>query len=108
MRRRIPIPSLSLALALTGLLLASVAQAEDALGTVTSVGGDATAQRPGAPARALACGDPVFDDDTLRTGNGSRVGVLLGDVMTHLSADTRVRLDRTGASMPKATLERGT
>jgi hypothetical protein len=97
--------------ALTGLfsiaLGAGAAGADDVLGRVSSVAGDATAQRVGEEPRALACGDPVYADDTLRTGPGSRVGVMLDDVMTHLDADTRVTLGRTAQSMPSARLEAG-
>ena len=76
-------------------------------GRVSSLAGDATAQRPGEEPRALACGDPVYADDTLRTGADSRVGVLLDDVMGHLAADTRVVLGRTAQAMPSIRLEVG-
>ena len=96
----------SLGLGLACALLAAAASADE-LGSVSSVSGDATAQRAGESPRSLACGDPVYADDTLRTGAGARVGVLLEDVMTHLSADTTVKLGRTVAGMPSATLENG-
>jgi len=93
--------------ALLGSLAVSAAGAEDELGRVSSVAGEATAQRPGEAPRALACGDPVYAGDTLRTGPASRIGVLLDDVMTHLDADTRVLLGRTAQAMPSARLEAG-
>lgn len=85
----------------------ATANAEDVLGRVSSVAGEATAQRPGEAPRDLSCGDPVYADDTLRTGPDSRVGVMLDDVMTHLDAETRVSLGRTDQAMPAARLESG-
>ena len=70
------------------LATAGAALAADELGRVSAVAGEATAQQPGAEPRALACGDPVFAGDTLRTGSDSRVGVQLDDVATHLDANT--------------------
>jgi len=93
--------------AAAALLLAGAAGAADELGRVSSVGGEATAQRPGEVPRDLACGDPVYADDTLRTGADSRLGVMLEDVMTHLDADTEVSLGRTDQAQPAARLERG-
>lgn len=86
---------------------AGAAGADDVLGRVNSVAGEVTAQRLGAEPRAIACGDPVYADDTLRTGRDSRVGVMLDDVSTHLDADTRVSLGRTAQAMPSARLEAG-
>ena len=96
-----------LSTALFALAFAGAAQAADPIGTVSSVAGEATAQQPGAEPRALACGDPVYVGDTLRTGAGSRVGVQLDDVATHLDANSRVVLGRTPESMPAARLEAG-
>jgi len=91
-----------------GLLAAAGAGAEgDVLGRVSSVAGEATAQRPGEAPRPLACGDPVYADDTLQTSAGGRVGVLLEDVAAHLAPATRVTLGRTDASQPAARLEVG-
>lgn len=80
--------------------------ADEALGYVSSVSGEATAQLGSEEPRALHCGDPVYAGDLLRTAKSSSVGVLSGDVMTELAADSQLRLDRTG-SLPAATLERG-
>jgi hypothetical protein len=96
-----------LSIALCALALAGAAQAADQVGIVSSVAGEATAQQPGAEPRALACGDPVYVGDTLRTGAGSRVGVQLDDVAAHLDANSRVVLGRTPESMPAARLEAG-
>jgi len=79
----------------------------DVIGQVSSVSGDATAQRPGEAPRSLGCGDDVYADDLLRTGAGSRVGVMLDDVAAHLAPDTRVALGRTAQAMPSARLEAG-
>ncbi len=100
----------SIPMILAGVCLAfglAPAGAEDVLGRVSSVAGEATAQRPGEAPRDLSCGDAVYADDTLRTGADSRVGVLLDDVMTHLDADTSVALGLTDQAMPAARLESG-
>jgi hypothetical protein len=86
---------------------AGAALAADELGRVSAVAGEATAQQPGAEPRALACGDPVFAGDTLRTGSNSTVGVQLDDVATHLDANTQVVIGRTPESTPSARLLAG-
>jgi hypothetical protein len=86
---------------------ASAALAADELGRVSAVTGEATAQQPGAEPRALACGDPVFSGDTLRTGANSHVGVQLDDIATHVDANSQVVLGRTAQSMPSARLVAG-
>jgi hypothetical protein len=83
------------------------ALAADELGRVSAVAGEATAQQPGAEPRALACGDPVFAGDTLRTGSDSHVGVQLDDVATHLDANTQVEIGRTAENTPSARLLAG-
>lgn len=85
----------------------SDAAAEDTLGSVSSLAGSASAQRPGEEPRPLDCGDPVYADDTVWTAADSRVGVMLDDVMAHLAPQTRVALGRTDAATPAATLEAG-
>ena len=77
------------------------------VGTVTTVKGGATAQLPGEEPRPLACGDPVFEKDQLVTADASHLGVLMGDVLTHMSEKTAVKVDHTAAGTPDATLERG-
>jgi hypothetical protein len=86
---------------------AGAALAADELGRVSAVTGEATAQQPGAEPRALACGDPVFAGDTLRTSSNSTVGVQLDDVATHLDANTQVVIGRTAESTPSARLLAG-
>lgn len=86
---------------------AGAGAAGDVLGQVSSVSGQATAQRPGEEPRALACGDDVHADDVLRTGAGSRLGVMLDDVAAHLAPDTRVSLGRTAQATPAVRLEAG-
>jgi hypothetical protein len=88
-------------------LAASSALAADDLGRVTAVAGEATAQQPGAEPRALACGDPVFAGDTLRTGRDSHVGVQLDDLATHLDANSEVVIGRTAQNTPSARLLAG-
>ncbi len=89
------------------LAIAGAALAADELGRVSAVAGEATAQQPGAEPRALACGDPVFAGDTLRTSSDSHVGVQQGDVATHLDANTQVVIGRTAQDTPSARLLAG-
>ena len=89
------------------LVLGAAAFAADELGRVSAVAGEATAQQPGAQPRALACGDPVFAGDTLRTGSDSHVGVQLDDVATHLDANSQVEIGRTAEGTPSARLLAG-
>jgi hypothetical protein len=86
---------------------AGAALAADELGRVSAVSGEATAQQPGAEPRALACGDPVFPGDTLRTGSDSHVGVQLDDVAAHLDPNSQVVLGRTVVNTPSARLLAG-
>src|SRR5262245_8059600 len=89
------------------LAIVCAARADDELGRVTAVAGEATAQQPGAEPRALACGDPVFAGDTLRTSGDSHVGVQLEDVATHLEANTQGGIERTAGKRPSARLRAG-
>jgi hypothetical protein len=99
--------ALGAVLVLAWLAVANSALGADELGRVTAVAGDATAQQPGAEPRTLACGDPVFPGDTLRTGQGSSVGVLLDDVAAHLDANSEVVIGRTAENTPSARLLSG-
>jgi len=74
---------------------ANAASAADEVGRVTAVAGEATAQQPGAEPRALACGDPVFAGDTLRTGRDSHIGLQQGDIATHLDASSQLVVGTT-------------
>lgn len=106
MRKRITHSIQALAGALV-LGTAGAAFAAEELGRVSAVSGDATAQAPGAEPRKLACGDPVFPGDTLRTGSDSHVGVQLDDVATHLDPNSQVVLGRTDVNTPSARLLAG-
>ncbi|HKA15715.1 MAG TPA: hypothetical protein VKH41_11905 [Myxococcota bacterium] len=86
---------------------AGAAQGADELGRVSAVAGEATAQQPGAEPRALACGDPVFAGDTLRTGRNSHVGVQLDDIATHLDANSQLEIGRTAQGTASARLVAG-
>lgn len=89
------------------LAVSSTALAADEVGRVGAVTGEATAQQPGAEPRALACGDPVFEGDTLRTGAGSHTAVLLDDVAAELDSNTQVVVGRTAENTPSARLLAG-
>jgi hypothetical protein len=80
----------------------------DALGHVTSISGQASAQREGGASRPLACGDAVFAGESVVTGQGSSAGLLLGDdLLAQVGEGSAVRLGTTPEGAPDATLERG-
>ncbi len=63
-------------------------------GTVEAVSGTAVAETDDG-SRALAQAAPVFLDDLLRTGDESRLGVILGEATAlRLGARARLRIDR--------------
>jgi hypothetical protein len=76
-------------------------------GRVTAVDGTATARQPGAEARALRCGDPIYDGDELRTEKGARLGLLVGDVLTHMPERSQLTLHRTADDTPDVSLAAG-
>jgi carboxymethylenebutenolidase len=97
-----------IALTLGMLPLAAGAAAQDAVvAQVASVHGNVTAQRPGEPARRLACGDRVFAGERVVTAAGSRVGLLSGDVYAQLDADSALLAGRTSEGTPDLELEAG-
>ncbi len=65
------------------------------LGRVATLGGVVTAMGPSG-SRSLVCGDRVFEGDTLETASSSHVGILMGDVLAHLDADSTLLLDEDG------------
>ena len=79
-----------------------------ALGHVTSLAGQASAQREGAAPRPLSCGDPVFAGESVVTAPGSSAGLLLGDdLLAQVGEGSSVRLGTTPQGTPDATLQRG-
>lgn len=95
-------------LLLAVLLCSAAVSAEPTeVGKVTSVSGRATVTRAGGEAQPLACGDSIHAGDLLETGAGSRLGVLHGDVMTHLDESSSLRLGAMSSEAPDATLEKG-
>ena len=83
------------ATALAGLgAITPIAAAENSVGTVDDVTGEANAERAG-QRRKLARKSPVLLDDTLTTGAASRLRALLaGKTTLRLGADTKVRIDK--------------
>lgn len=88
-------------------LLAGQATAKDALGQVTSLQGDVHASGPGGTSRALACGDPIYAGDTVTTGSGASVGILMDDLLARIQGSSELRLGRTGEGAPDAELTQG-
>jgi len=109
-RRRTGILSpacLLVGLALAALLAGAAGADERVVGEVTSVVGKATAQQPDGEARALACGDPIYEGDRVATAKEGRVDVMMGDTLAHLSEDSQLLVERTPAETPDVTLTRG-
>lgn len=77
------------------------------VGHVASLTGAATAQLPGAAARSLACGDVICAGDAVSTGAASSAGLLVGDVLTQLDADSSARIGLTSAAAVDVQLARG-
>jgi hypothetical protein len=78
-----------------------------AVGKVVALSGEVMAIRPGEEPRALQCRDTVYQDERIVTGDGARVDLLLGDVVAHLTKDSRLRVGRTGDDVADMTLEKG-
>ena len=90
-----------------GTALAQAGAAEDAIGLVVGLRGQVVATAPGQEARRLQCGDPVFADDQIETGQASRASVLVGDVYAQLFVRSQARIGVTPAGTPDLFLERG-
>jgi hypothetical protein len=87
--RKLTIAALFLSLA-----TAQVATAGDTIGYVKTVSGKASVVRDGSE-RNLAVGAPLYEDDTIKTGKDSSLGVTMKDGTT-LSAgpETEILLDK--------------
>jgi hypothetical protein len=85
---------LTLAALLVSFATANVASAADTIGYVKTVSGSATIVRGGV-AQKVAVGAPLYEDDTLKTGEESSLGVTMKDGTT-LSAgpETEILLDQ--------------
>ena len=59
---------------------------------VVTLSGSVRAQAAGAAPRSLACDDPIRACDTLVTGSGAHVGLLVAGVLAQLDGDSRVSL----------------
>ena len=67
------------------------APADNSVGQVAAVQGNASVIRGGAAAAALQVSDPIFKDDTLATGTDSSLGITFDDETTFsLSANTHI------------------
>ncbi len=68
-------------------------------GTITALAGEVTARRGDAAARVLAVRDDVFRDDTISTGDGSSVTIVLAhnNAVWTLGADQQKRVDASAA-----------
>jgi hypothetical protein len=64
------------------------------IGEIKTLTGTVTIQRANGTTETAAVGDPVFQNDVVITGAGSRIGILFADgAIFNLEADTRMVLD---------------
>ena len=94
-------------LALAGLLLPTAAGADEprGVGHVATLHGVVMAERPGEEPRQLHCRDAIYDGDRITTSADARVGLLVGELMTHLGEDSALLVTRPDD--PDLVLERG-
>ncbi len=99
-------PRLAL-LVLAALVLPTAAGADlpTVLGHVATLHGEVVAQRPGEPPRILQCRDAIYAGERITTAPDARVGLLVGDLLTHLGEDSALLLGEAPAA--DITLERG-
>ncbi len=94
--------------ALAALVLPGLAGAGEPkeVGHVATLHGDVVAERPGEAPRPLKCRDPIYEGDRIVTGADARVGLLVGELLTHVAQDSVVSVseERRAADL---TLERG-
>src|SRR5262245_39876224 len=86
-------------IALGALVLPGVVTADETpVGEVTALAGQASAVRDGGTPRPLACGDPVFEGESVVTSPGSGAGLLLGDdLLAQVGENSSLKLGRTAA-----------
>jgi hypothetical protein len=103
------IPLLALALGLAPLVAAAddVGDARKPVGHVATLAGDVVAESPGEPPRPLHCRDAVYQGERVVTAQGSRVGVLMGDVLARLGEGSALRVGRTPEAAADIALEQG-
>jgi hypothetical protein len=90
------------------LIPGAVAADETPVGEVTALSGQVSAVREGGTPRPLACGDSVYEGESVVTSPGSGAGLLLGDdLLATVGEASSLRLGRTSAGTPDATLQKG-
>jgi hypothetical protein len=96
-------------IALGALLVPALVSADGTpVGEVTALSGQASAVSEGGASRPLACGDSVYEGERVVTTPGSGAGLLLGDdLLAQVGEGSTLKLGRTTAGTPDATLEKG-
>ncbi len=77
------------------------------VGVVVALSGEVLAVRPGEEPRVLQCRDRVYQDERIVTSEGARVDLLMGDVVAHLTENSRLGVGRTSDDVADMTLEKG-
>lgn len=86
--------------------VAAEAEGPGEVGHVATIYGTVVAERPGEPTRALRCRDRIYDGDRIVTGENARVGLLVGDLLTHVGKGSALRVSET-PSAADLRLEKG-
>jgi len=96
-------------MALGALALSGPSWADPAtVGQVTGLSGQVRAVGAGGAERTLACGDPVYEGESVVTSPGAGAGLLLGEnLMAQVGEGSSLKLALTPAGTPDTTLERG-
>jgi hypothetical protein len=105
--RSAALASLLLALGLYAAPPPAVADEADAVGQVAAVSGKVVAQRPGQPPRPLGCRDTVYQGEWVVTSEGSRAGILLGEVLAQVGERSSLRVGRTPSDTADMVLDAG-
>jgi hypothetical protein len=77
------------------------------VGQVMTLTGGATAVDGNGCSRILACGSSLYGGETLTTGGTSSAGFLVGDVLSQVGADSKVKIGTTPSGAADVTLVKG-
>jgi hypothetical protein len=85
----------------------TVAAAEQEIGRVVAVRGQATAQAPGGAPRSLQCNDPIYAGDQIEIADEGVLGVLSGGIYAGMGQKTRLEMQATDGGAPRLDLQQG-
>lgn len=85
----------------------AVAIADDEIGRVVAVRGQATARAADGSERTLECDDPIYEGDAITISERGGLGILSGGVYTGLDQKTELEMQTTEAGAPRLGLKQG-